>query len=105
MNTVDGFSFLGIYFHQGKIKIDYARIDSKIDKIKYRLRGSKNLVTAVKKINDFFQGTSRYYSRLLPESRQLDFIETSALKELSIFIASGLQKKLLKQKKNAGKRW
>ena len=99
INVSRGFSFLGIFFHHGSIKIDYKRVDAKIDKMKSYMKNHRSLYAVVKKVNEFFTGVNRYYARLLPKSFQLDNLENSILNELSGFIARGKKEGFVETKK------
>jgi len=94
-----GFSFLGIFFHRDRIRIDYHRMDDKVARIRAELSRRRDLRGAVVRLNDFFTGVRRYYARLMPENHQLDTLENRALSALSDFIARGKREGFVETKK------
>ncbi|KPA10619.1 cRISPR-associated endonuclease Cas1 [Candidatus Magnetomorum sp. HK-1] len=87
INVSKGFSFLGIYFHRCQLKIDFKRIDEKIEKMKYIIHKQKQIDAVIKEINEFFNGVQRHYGNIIPDSYQLKNLESTVLDELSIFLA------------------
>jgi len=87
MNMSRGFGFLGIYFHRGQLKIDFERMDEKVEKIKYIIHKQKEMQAVVTEINEFFIGVQRHYGKIIPDSYQLKSLESTVMDELSKFIA------------------
>lgn len=98
-NISRGFSFLGIFFHRDRIRIDYNRMDEKVNRIRGELAGRRDFRGVITRLNDFFTGVRRYYARLMPNSHQLDTLESRALAELSGFIARGKAEGFVETKK------
>ncbi|ETR69258.1 MAG: RNA-directed DNA polymerase [Candidatus Magnetoglobus multicellularis str. Araruama] len=88
MSMEKGFAFLGIYFHRGQLKIDFNRMDEKVEKIKYIMQKQKALPAVITEINDFFMGVQRHYARIIPDSYQLKNLESTVMDELAQFIAN-----------------
>jgi len=82
-NTSRGFSFLGIYFHRGQLRMDHRRIDDKIDKVAAMLTHQQDLDSAVTEFNETVEGLRAYYGKLLSKTRQLDYIESMMHAELA----------------------
>ncbi len=99
MNVSRGFMFLGVFFHKGRIKIDYNRMDEKIEKIAHFMKRQRNFDVVIRKVNEFFLGVSRYYARLMPGGHQLDILENRTLTEISAFIARGKAEGFVETKK------
>ena len=94
-----GFDFLGIHFHQGQLKIDFQRMDQKVEKMKSIIHKQPHIHQAIEKINYFFNGIHQYYAKIVPNSYQLKNLENTVLDELATFIATMKNKGLIKTKK------
>lgn len=94
-----GFAFLGIFFHKGRIKIDYGRMDDKVDRMRHFMAGRKNLGAVVSRANQFLTGVQRYYAKLMPHSHQLETLESRILNEISKFITRGKTEGFIDTKK------
>jgi group II intron reverse transcriptase/maturase/CRISPR-associated endonuclease Cas1 len=99
ISTSRGFPFIGIFFHKGRIKIDYDRMDEKVERIRRYLAGRKNLDAAVTRTNRFLNVVSRYYAKLMPDSHQVVTLENRILNEISRFIARGRTEGFIETKK------
>jgi len=97
-NTSQGFAFLGIFFHKGKLAIEVSRFNRKVKNLEQIIKSGKNPQTLIKKINTTFSGIERYYARLLPDAEQLHFLENSVIKELIIFVSVTKEKGVVKTK-------
>lgn len=98
IHVSQGFSFLGIYFRDGKIRMDYGRKDRKVETMRVYMESHFDPVAVVNRLSRFFLGIRRYYGRLMPGSMQLDTLENRVLGELSDFIARRKQAGVLPSK-------
>ena len=101
INVSKGFAFLGIYFHRGLLKIDFNRMDEKIEKMKGIIHKQKNIDSAIKEINEFFKGIQRHYAQIVSNNYQLDNLENTVLNELSVFMANNKEDQRIKTKKGS----
>jgi len=72
-----GFNFLGMFFYKKEIKIDNARLQKKFSSMFEIAREAKKPKEFVKKMNQFTDGLSRYYLKIVtPDSKQFSMMYT-----------------------------
>lgn len=84
-----GFAFLGVFFQKQTLRMEFARMDEKMARLRRRLSGAGSLEEAVRRFNEFAEGIRRYYFRIFPENHQLDTLESRMFSALAHFIAEG----------------
>ncbi len=79
-----GFTFLGVLFKDKQISIDNERFQKKVSKLFDIAKNANNPMLFVSEVNEFLEGLSRYYLKLIsPDSKQYrrlfdELIEASA---------------------------